>query len=610
MSKCGSGKSSKGGSSKGSSGSIAESVSRSKALQTPTEKLVSLRAALRDDSGLRDRDVAADLLPALLAYNKNELDVSIKFFTGSTLTKELRQFMFRLARKNTKAISDASGYGWDDDEYKEALKAPEERYLVAFAAETESAAAAPVGFMDFQFVLQGVLVDEMEGDTCLLVQDLQLQKAVQRKGLGRHMLSLAQLIAKKQGMSTIATKVFVNDKAAQAFMETQMPGFAVSYEFVPEGEPLEVWEKSLAAGAPKAAPPAKPLLATPSKAGPSTASASAKEEAVSPPTSPDAAEAVAEPTASAPMTAAEKKKARKKAQKARKKAAEKAAASEAKGEASAVAGNPTAASGAAVEQQFSAASLGEAFKLQLQSPEELQAATLSAFYAHVKVEKSAAEVEEILSKRREAGKLGWFEALCAKLEKKYGVSPSEAYKQSQLPTTQQQQEQQAAGGGVADTPRPRTPAVPAPTAAAAGTAAAPVQLEPEITVQEVTSLVTSLIADPAAGAEGGAEEEEPADEVDVLLEELMDLFKQQNVSPSSTLVSPSCLLLICTVWLLASLSPRCRGGILRMRKSSSGWIHSRRSTKSRSRAAATLTESGLVWTGLGSFSGVVTYSGI
>jgi len=552
MSKCGSGKSSKGGSSKGSSGSIAESVSRSKALQTPAEKLVALRAALRDDSGLQDRDVAAELLPALLAYNKNELDVSIKFFTGSTLTKELRQFMFRLAKKNTKAISDASGYGWDDDEYKEALKAPEERYLVAFAAETESAAAAPVGFMDFQFVLQGVLVDEMEGDTCLLVQDLQLQKAVQRKGLGRHMLSLAQLIAKKQGMSTIATKVFVNDKAAQAFMETQMPGFAVSYEFVPEGEPLEVWEKSLAAGAPKAAPPAKPLLATPSKAGPSTASASAKEEAVSPPTSPDAAEAVAEPTASAPMTAAEKKKARKKAQKARKKAAEKAAASEAKGEASAAAGTPTAASGPAVEQQFSAASLGEAFKLQLQSPEELQAATLSAFYAHVKVEKSAAEVDEILSKRREAGKPGWFEALCAKLEKKYGVSPSEAYKQSQLPTTQQQKEQQAAGGGVADTPRPRTPAAPA---AAAGTAAAPVQLEPEITVQEVTSLVTSLIADPAAGAEGGAEEEEPAEEVDVLLEELMDLFKQQNVSPSSTLVSASCLLLICTVWLLVR---RCR----------------------------------------------------
>ena len=76
--------------------------------------------------------------------------------------------------------------------------------------------------------------------------------------------------------------------------------------------------------------------------------------------------------------------------------------------------------------------------------------------------------------------------------------------------------------------------------------------------REATLLCEGAVSSPlvtAAGAEGGAEEEEPAEEVDVLLEELMDLFKQQNVSPSSTLVSASCLLLICTVWLLVR---RCR----------------------------------------------------
>jgi GNAT superfamily N-acetyltransferase len=510
MSKCGSGKSSKGGSSKGSSGSVASSVTRSKALKTPAEKLVSLRSALRDDSGMRDRDVAAELLPALLAFSKNGLDVAIKFYTGSTLTKELRQFMFRLAKKNTKAISDASGYGWDDDEYKEALKAPEERFLVAFAAETESTAAAPVAFIDFQFALQGALVEEMEGETCLLVQDLQLQKAVQRKGLGRHLLSLAQLIARKQGMSTVATKVFTNDDKAQAFM-TQMPGFAVTYEFVAEGEPLEVWEKSLTAAAAQV-PPTAAVVTTPSKKEP--LSLVKEEAAVSPPTSPDAVENAPAPTASTPMTAADKKKARKKAQKARKKAADKAAAAAAATSSTEDAGQAGSAQSqrleelssqgeskvASVEQQFSAASLGNAFKIQ--NPEETQAATLRAFYAHLKVTKSDAEVDEILRKRRESGASNWFEVLCGKLEKKYGVSPRDAYEQSQAHTGD-------SPAGLVATPRPLTPAPQ-------------LELEQDITPQEVASLVTQSLT---ATADVAAAEE---DQVDTLLEELMDLFKEQN----------------------------------------------------------------------------------
>ena len=507
MSKTGSGKSSKGGSSKGSASSFTDTVTRSKALQTPAEQLVLLRSALRSDDGVKDRDVSADLLPQLLVYQRNELDLTVRFFTGSSLTKDLRQFMFRLAKKNHRAIADASGYGWDDDEYKEALKAPEQRYLAAFDSE-----GAPVAFINFEFSLQGALVDEMAGVPSLLVQDLQTQKAVRRKGLGRHLLSLVQLIAKKRNLSTVAAKVFVGDKTAQAFMGA-VGGFAVSYEFVPEGEAMEIYEKSLVA---PAAPAAK--AATPSKPA-------AVEAAVSPPTSPgDEAEpngvdagsgsaadgAAAEPNEpSAPLTRAEKEKARKKAQKARKKA-EKAAKAAAEA-AAADAGEPAAASPAAdagastaeasgagaaaeprpVELQFDSAALGQAFKLL--SPEELQAATLAAFYAHVKVEKTAAEIDEILSKRRVAGSTKWFDTLCGKLEKKYGVAPAAAYEQSK------------AAKAAAPAPAPAPEPAPAPAAVQ--------QAQPQ---EE----------DAVYPAQGHAEE--PADDVDNLLEELMDMFKQNN----------------------------------------------------------------------------------
>ena len=264
MSKCGSGNSSKGGSGKSRSGGGSESVVRSKSLKTPSECLVLMRSALRDESG-RDRDVLAKFAP-LVKFNRNGLDLQVRLHTGTNLPKDTHRFAKKLAKKQMKQIYDESGYGWDDDEYSEALREPEGRTLVAYAGSGRASGDVvydtPVAFIDFRFNVQGSVVGEMEGQPALVVEDLQLLPSVQRKGLGKHLMMLVNLIAKKYSMSYMMVKSFVNNDAARQFM-SKISGFAVDYEWCPAGEPMEVFQKPIVASPTTAATP--PQKATPTK---------------------------------------------------------------------------------------------------------------------------------------------------------------------------------------------------------------------------------------------------------------------------------------------------------------------------------------------------------
>lgn len=48
----------------------------------------------------------------------------------------------------------------------------------------------------FRFTIQGEVMDIMVGEASLYVWDIQLEESVQRKGLGKHLLVLLELIAR------------------------------------------------------------------------------------------------------------------------------------------------------------------------------------------------------------------------------------------------------------------------------------------------------------------------------------------------------------------------------------------------------------------------------
>lgn len=57
-----------------------------------------------------------------------------------------------------------------------------------------------LGYLQFRFSFQGEFLNEMSGKPSLFVWDLQVLPEVQRHGLGKHLLTVAELVARQQKM--------------------------------------------------------------------------------------------------------------------------------------------------------------------------------------------------------------------------------------------------------------------------------------------------------------------------------------------------------------------------------------------------------------------------
>ena len=68
-----------------------------------------------------------------------------------------------------------------------------------------------IAFVHFRFTVQGEVMDTMCGDTCLYVWDIHVDEAMQRKGLGRHLLTIVELIARREEMKYVSIPIQLND---------------------------------------------------------------------------------------------------------------------------------------------------------------------------------------------------------------------------------------------------------------------------------------------------------------------------------------------------------------------------------------------------------------
>ena len=74
-----------------------------------------------------------------------------------------------------------------------------------------------------------VLSDLMEGEPCLFIYDIAMDANLQRKGLGRHLMTMLELIARKANMCEMLMPIPVSDLTAPtvAFLENGLKGWAV-----------------------------------------------------------------------------------------------------------------------------------------------------------------------------------------------------------------------------------------------------------------------------------------------------------------------------------------------------------------------------------------------
>lgn len=171
---------------------------RAAASSFEAERLLVQRAALFSAPGV-PRDVLADFA-AFSRFDRNGLDADIFFAApgGPRWSAALEIFALEATARNMRHFYEgAQGWGWDEASKRAELRSPENRYLVARARRAGAAGADGggdfLGFVSFRFVSEAAL-------DVLYVYELQLSAAAQRKGLGKFLMQLCELVARKQGM--------------------------------------------------------------------------------------------------------------------------------------------------------------------------------------------------------------------------------------------------------------------------------------------------------------------------------------------------------------------------------------------------------------------------
>ena len=259
MSSCGSGKSSKGGGSK-SKGKSSKGDALHKKVSIKTEKhhLTTLRTALRDELG-GDRDVLSSF-GAFTKYDREGLALDVHFRTGNTITDDELDWAEDLVHRNLKPL----GHGWSPQALMDEMCDPSSRFALVTERAPKSKKAprtgksVPVAFAHFRFSVEGDVRDAMEGVPVLLLRDLHVEPAAQRKGLGKHLCQLLELAARKNAMHGVMMLTPAGEPGtiARVFIASKLRGFECADDtWAPSDPNLSTFAKSLVAKKPESVTP-------------------------------------------------------------------------------------------------------------------------------------------------------------------------------------------------------------------------------------------------------------------------------------------------------------------------------------------------------------------
>ncbi|KAM4880078.1 N-alpha-acetyltransferase 40 isoform 3-T4 [Sylvia borin] len=126
-----------------------------------------------------------EAFPVFKKYDRNGLNVSIECCRGSGLEPSTLDWAFELTKANMQTLYEQSEWGWKEREKRAELR--DERAWFLLAREPS---ARPVAFSHFRF-------DVECGDEVLYCYEVQLESRVRRRGLGKFLLQILQLVANR-----------------------------------------------------------------------------------------------------------------------------------------------------------------------------------------------------------------------------------------------------------------------------------------------------------------------------------------------------------------------------------------------------------------------------
>merc|ERR1712038_928509 len=150
-------------------------------------------------------------LPSFKKYNKNDLEVELTAERLTDLDETTKTWLMEVLEKNMKALYEESDWGWKESTKRDEMFDDRAWYLMARSVASEDAGKL-LGFSHFRF-------DMDYDDEVLYVYEIQLEDSVKRKGLGKFMMQVLEIMAFKADMSKIMLTCFKHNPAAQKFFK-------------------------------------------------------------------------------------------------------------------------------------------------------------------------------------------------------------------------------------------------------------------------------------------------------------------------------------------------------------------------------------------------------
>ncbi|CAH0550756.1 unnamed protein product [Brassicogethes aeneus] len=157
--------------------------------------------------------------PVFQKFNKNGIEAELSIKKCRDLDDGFKSWAFNLTKKNMQHKYEQSSWGWSDEKKLDELTDDAAWYLIVKAVDGTS-----LGFSHFRF-------DVDEGIEVLYCYELQLESSIHRKGLGKFMMQVLELIGFKNNMRKVVLTVLKNNQNSKFFR-------AINYE-LDESSPVD-----------------------------------------------------------------------------------------------------------------------------------------------------------------------------------------------------------------------------------------------------------------------------------------------------------------------------------------------------------------------------------
>eukprot|EP00092_Neocalanus_flemingeri_P018538 GFUD01020074.1.p1 GENE.GFUD01020074.1~~GFUD01020074.1.p1 ORF type:complete len:263 (+),score=75.53 GFUD01020074.1:139-927(+) len=161
-------------------------------------------------------DPLAQMPKPFSVYNKNGLDLTLETVRAPDLDEKTLVWAYDLVSTNMKPLYDDAykndpdadaDFGWKEKEKKEEMREDLAWYLLARTKE-----GTPVAFSHFRY-------DMDYDDEVLYCYEMQVEKAFRRKGLGRFMIKVLEMLMIKSDMLKLMCTIFKKDKPEVEFFK-------------------------------------------------------------------------------------------------------------------------------------------------------------------------------------------------------------------------------------------------------------------------------------------------------------------------------------------------------------------------------------------------------